>query len=424
MIIYLIIIFSGLYLLNTIINNSKSCKNIYPYDKIDIIYYINLDHRIDRNNNFLNEINKINFPIDKIKRISGIKNNNGAIGCSSSHIKVLKDFINSSFNICIIFEDDFEFTITGNEFQNQLSNIFINNIEFDVICLSGNTINLEETKYNFLKKVKNLQTTSGYMITKKFANNYLIDNFIIGKYLLENNPEQKYLYAIDMYWKILQPNNNWYLFNPKIGKQKESYSDIQNKIINYELLINNINIYLNIYVFWIDDNEISEKEKNILLHLKDTAKCNIILITKYNLINYIDNELIHPSYYYLSKTHKKEYLKIYFMNFFGGGYSDIKKTSDSWIKSYKDLYDNDFWICVNQNIDDINNYKIIDNYSYICKLQTPLTIELYNEIILLLNSKLELLKKYKKIELKYPIEYNELSNIFFKILFKYKDKIL
>jgi hypothetical protein len=77
------------------------------------------------------------------------------------------------------------------------------------------------------------------MITKKFAINYLIDNFIIGEHLLRNNPTQDYMYAIDQYWKLLQPANNWYLMNPKIGKQRESYSDIQKTIVNYELFSNN-----------------------------------------------------------------------------------------------------------------------------------------------------------------------------------------
>ena len=81
------------------------------------------------------------------------------------------------------------------------------------------------------------------MITKKYAINYLIDNFIIGEYLLKNNPNLEYMYAIDQYWKLLQPDNNWYLMNPKIGKQRESYSDIQKTIVNYETFTNNYNIY-------------------------------------------------------------------------------------------------------------------------------------------------------------------------------------
>ena len=156
--IYLIIIIIIILLITNYINIESNLKctelfdNKNPYNFIDIIYYINLDHRTDRNDQFLNDMSKINFPKNKINRISAIKNNNGAIGCSSSHIKTLKEFISSSHNICIIFEDDFEFIVSENEFKNQLENIFNNNIDFDVICLSASTINLQDTQYNFLKK--------------------------------------------------------------------------------------------------------------------------------------------------------------------------------------------------------------------------------------------------------------------------------
>ena len=213
-------------------------KTIDPYEKIDIIYYINLDHRTDRNDAFINEMKKMKLPNNKIKRISGIKNKNGALGCTSSHIKILKDFIMSSHNTCIIFEDDFEFTISEKEFKNHLSNLFKNNIIFDVVCLSGNIQKYENTTYDFLKKVFDTQTTSGYMITKQFAINYLLDNFIIGKYLLENNPELEYKYAVDQYWKLLQPSSNWYSFYPKCGKQRQSYSDIEKVMVNYEVFSN------------------------------------------------------------------------------------------------------------------------------------------------------------------------------------------
>lgn len=34
---------------------------------------------------------------------------------------------------------------------------------------------------------------------------------------------------------------------------------------------------------------------------------------------------IHPAFQYLSGIQKGDYLKAYFMNFYGGGYSDLKE---------------------------------------------------------------------------------------------------
>ena len=103
-------------------NNIENFNNNNSYDKIDIIYYINLEERKDRNEHFINEMNKMNIPNYKINRIDAIRHENAALGCSMSHIKTLKEFIKSSHNNCIIFEDDFVFTVSKDELINQLNN--------------------------------------------------------------------------------------------------------------------------------------------------------------------------------------------------------------------------------------------------------------------------------------------------------------
>ena len=205
------------------------------YDNIDIVYYINLNYRIDRKESFLNEMRKINFPEEKISRFSAVKNDRGEIGCSRSHIEVLKQFINSNHNNCIIFEDDFIFKVSPEKVKSSFTQLFDNNVDYDVVMLSGNTINNTSTNLDFLLKVNNCQTASGYMISKKFAQT-LLDNFISGEQLLSSHDRSYYpIYAIDQYWKILQPNSKWYIFNPSIGKQKGSYSDIERGYVNYSV---------------------------------------------------------------------------------------------------------------------------------------------------------------------------------------------
>jgi hypothetical protein len=78
--------------------------------------------------------------------------------------------------------------------------------------------------------------------------------------------------------------------------------------------------------------------------------------------------------------------------------------------------------------------KLIGNGAYICKPQTPLTKEWYLEMIRLLDSKLELLRKNpaknpqdsadNKSGSNYPIEWNEmLGRIFHRVSYKYKEKL-
>jgi GR25 family glycosyltransferase involved in LPS biosynthesis len=194
------------------------------------VYYINLDHRTDRKKEFLNEMKKVDFPENKIVRIPAIYDKKrGHLGCSKSHIKTLEQFINSKYKNCIIFEDDFEFTSEGD--MEQIENVFQQNIPFDVIMLSGNEIKTENSEYSGLKRVLNAQTTSGYMVSKEFAPT-LLKNFKEGCVLLEKDYNHS-MYAVDQYWKKLQPESKWFIFSPKLGKQRYSYSDIESVKINY-----------------------------------------------------------------------------------------------------------------------------------------------------------------------------------------------
>ena len=199
---------------------------------------------------------------------------------------------------------------------------------------------------------------------------------------------------------------------------------------------------MNIYCFWTGDNKMSPSRIECLQQLKETTQCNVILVTKQTLPQYIlPDHPLHPSYEYLSETHKADYLRTYFMNFHGGGYSDVKKTTGSWIQSFDNLNKSDYWICGYKEIDGGVAYtplsskweELLGNGAYICKPQTPLTIEWYNAMIQLLDTKLEELKRNpstsysdsKESGSGYPIEWNEmLGRIFHKISYQYKERLL
>jgi len=217
------------------INKKEYFSNKTINDHIDVIYYINLDKREDRKKDFLKEMEKIGIDSNKIVRIPAIyMPEQGDLGCSKSHIKTLETFIKSPYKNCIIFEDDFEFTLNPDETINTINNFFENNINYDVLMLSSNDlVNPKDTEYNFLKKTLNSQTASGYIVNKNFAR-ILLNNFKNGASLLEKKYENKD-YCVDQYWKSLQPDRDWYVFNPKLGKQRESYSDIERKMVDYNV---------------------------------------------------------------------------------------------------------------------------------------------------------------------------------------------
>jgi len=191
-----------------------------------------------------------------------------------------------------------------------------------------------------------------------------------------------------------------------------------------------------IYCFWTGKNEMSDNRKRCLENLKNMEKCETILITSDNLQDYIlsDNPL-HEAYEHLSETHKADYLRTYFMHFYGGGYSDIKSPSDNWENAFENMR-NDEKMYINgyreTSAGDIAYYEVSDRYNeligngaYIVRPNTEFTNRWYNSMIQLMDSKLIELKNNpasspqdtKGSSSGYPLEWNEmLGRIFHKEL--------
>jgi hypothetical protein len=206
-------------------------------DTIDCIYYINLEHRADRREEFLNEMKLLGVPDSKIVRIEGVYTKGyGAVGCGYSHIKALTAFIESGHKNCIIFEDDFKITLDINYAKYLLRKLFEKNIQFDVVMLAGNIHKAESTDMLSMHKAHKVLTTSAYIITREFAS-VLKELWLSYVPLLEEEYKKSGTivsdYCIDVVWTKIQPQNRWYVFIPKIGKQRESYSDVENKVTTY-----------------------------------------------------------------------------------------------------------------------------------------------------------------------------------------------
>ena len=207
------------------------------FDNFDMVLFINLDHRKDRLIHITSELNKTNINKKKIYRIPGIYNKKfGAIGCSKSHILALKFFLNwsESNKTCLILEDDFEFTQSQDIVNDLINKVFNSDInKFDVLMLASNTVyQYGVDNIPFVTKIIDAQTLSGYVVSRKFAP-ILLQNFKQGVELLEPFGKPVGSFCVDMFCKKLQPIYNWYCICPKIGKQSESYSDIENRRVNY-----------------------------------------------------------------------------------------------------------------------------------------------------------------------------------------------
>lgn len=220
-------------------------------------YFINLDSRKDRLKSCMQEFKKINLKnverfsaikpsmkdiekcdfinIDKLWKNKDEKYVIGSSGCKLSHYHVLKkaynEIINKQQYVCVL-EDDVSF---HENIWNNLNNVIQytekNNVDFDILYL-GVSLGKNPTKNDYeiinskLIKLKNKSKTATAILFKKDKLKKILN-------IIENSN-----YEIDdVYQNELK---NRYSLYPMMAYQKQSYSDIMNKNVNYENLFQTI----------------------------------------------------------------------------------------------------------------------------------------------------------------------------------------
>lgn len=212
----------------------------------------------------------------------------------------------------------------------------------------------------------------------------------------------------------------------------------------------------NLYMFWTGENELTENRKETIKKVSDTCGVNLFVLNKDNisLFEKVDSKF-HKAYRYLSYTHRSDYLRCYFMHFYGGCYSDIKITTFNWLK-YINILDNekekDIIGYSEESPNDIgispgdpeekemrtNFSSFIGNCSYICKKNTMITTQWFNILNKILDEKFYLLQQnpashpqdyYGKIidgkYSTYPLMWTEIcGNIFHKVCFQNTQRVL
>ena len=210
----------------------------------------------------------------------------------------------------------------------------------------------------------------------------------------------------------------------------------------------------NLFCFWTDDNLMPNNRKKALLSLVNTC-LDVKFINKDNLSSWIlKKHPLHPAYPYLSAIHRADYLRVYFLHYYGGAYSDIKYINQPWIDAWDMLYTTDKIgigyrevgprgvaksISMNYLILLKSWRNLLGNGAYIFKRNTEFTTEWINKTHLVLDEKLPNLILYPaqspedyfgrmiigKIRSKYPLRWSELlGNVFHPLCLKYSSNLL
>jgi len=194
--------------------------------------YINIDYRTDRKEHVEKELAKIGVTGE---RLNATKMQYGAVGCSMSHIRCLERAKSENWPYVFICEDDITF-MNPEMFLSKLDAFEKSTIEWDVIIVAGNTAPPFGPSTDFCIRTYNVQSTTGYIVCRHYYD-IMIANFREGVQNLMKDPNNKREYAIDMYWKRLQQTGKWYTIIPLSVYQYETYSDVENRNVDYKGLM-------------------------------------------------------------------------------------------------------------------------------------------------------------------------------------------
>jgi len=186
-------------------------------------FYINLDRRTDRRAEIEQEF------ADKgvvLERFPAIEYTPAAIGCNLSHIEVLKLAKARGYPSVMIFEDDFQFLVDTQTWDQLIARL---PTSYDVVMLSYNMI--ASTPHDeIFNRVQDVQTASGYVVHSRFYDT-LLARWEEATRLFIESPHLDWIYITDQSWKPLQPSAEWYAYVMRIGKQRNSFSDLAGRFV-------------------------------------------------------------------------------------------------------------------------------------------------------------------------------------------------
>lgn len=181
------------------------------FEFVEKVIYINSDDQIDKRQQIESELTKY-FPSEIIIRFSAITNENHVISSTKTHIAVLEMAIQEGWKNILIVED---YVVWSNfeEGYEKLENLIKK--PFDVIMLD-----CEYPKYLPEFKVLSAQSCSSYIVKQHYYKK-LLRNFkeSLNGFLTTGNYA---IYALDQYWKRIQPLDDWYCIIPSLMKQQET----------------------------------------------------------------------------------------------------------------------------------------------------------------------------------------------------------
>lgn len=195
------------------------------FEYFDKTYCINLKHRTDKMELFHNDVIKydlgeyVRFEAINGQSIDGNYNiSKGNVGLIMSNIKILEECIKNNYKNVLIIEDDCYFT---DNISNVLENMDLVPNDWDMLYFGGN----HNTHIGVPEPIR----INNMMV--KLHHTYTTHMVAIKSHLFETilSLIKHYEEPIDVTYAELQKKYNVYSFYPGVAKQRNGFSDIENK---------------------------------------------------------------------------------------------------------------------------------------------------------------------------------------------------
>jgi len=200
-------------------------------EQFDAVYVINLDSRRDRMIEFregMKSLGILDHEIDeKIERFSGIvpERGPGALGCTLSHLAIVKNAKELGYEKILVFEDDaIPFGVSFKHLDGIIEDI--KNENWDVYYLGYNSHHVLDLHSNYSLEARDLFSTHAVAYKSSFFDRFIGDQ------------ERGLIDVFDVWLRYeIQTNMKCLASYPMLFIQSTSYSDIEKKNVNYDIQI-------------------------------------------------------------------------------------------------------------------------------------------------------------------------------------------
>lgn len=191
------------------------------------IFCINLDHRPNRWEEVQKEFNKFN--LTGVTRFSAVDGKglpkphallDGELGILESNLKLVRHAKKNNLPSFLMLEDDVVFGDEVNNLDKYMDNI---PDDWDMIYFGGNHRYSHPPKEINETTLKLHYTVAIHCVAIKSTVYDVIESILSKK-----------LKQVDNYYTLVQQSFNVYCTKPSIAFQKEGFSDIQNRVVNYD----------------------------------------------------------------------------------------------------------------------------------------------------------------------------------------------